>query len=228
MARRLRMGMVGGGPGAFIGGVHRKAARLDGQYELVAGCFDIDPAKSQEMGREQYLDLGRVYNSFAEMLDKESAMPADKRLDLVSVTTPNSTHFSIAKGLLEAGFNVLCEKPMTMDLAEAKDLKAIVEKAGVVFGLQHNYTGYPMVKLARDVVKQGDLGQLRKVVVRYPQGWLATAIDAEGQQQAEWRTDPKQAGASSCMGDIGTHAENLTEYVTGLKIVELCADLNTL
>ncbi len=227
MDRMLRMGMVGGGPGAFIGDVHRKAARMDGQIELVAGCFDIDPEKSKEMGREQYVDPARTYATCQEMLEKEALLPADQRVDFVSVCVPNNYHFPIAKAILEAGFHVVCEKPMTMDVADAKALKQIVDNSGKVFALMHNYTGYPMVKLARDMVKQGDLGKILKIVVQYPQGWLIKPIDAEGQQQAAWRTDPSQAGASSCMGDIGSHAENLAEYVTGLKITELCADLTT-
>ncbi len=225
--RKLRMAMVGGGPGAFIGDVHRKAVGIDGQIELVAGCFDIDPKKSQQMGQQLFLDKSRVYDTVADMLKNETSLPADKRVDFVTITTPNNSHFPIAKACLEAGFHVYCEKPMTMDLAQAKELKTIVRKTKKVFGLNHNYTGYPMVKLARDMVAQGDLGEIMRIVVEYPQGWLVQPIDAEGQQQAAWRTDPKQAGISSCIGDIGTHAENLSEYITGLKIREVCADLTT-
>ncbi len=227
MSRKLRMGMVGGGPGAFIGEVHRKAARMDGGIELVAGAFDIDPKKSAQMGREQSIDPARVYPDYQTMVDKEAALPADQRIDFVSVTTPNKWHFPIAKTFLEAGFNVMCEKPMTMDVAEAEKLKAIVASTRKVFGLMHNYTAYPMVKLARDMVAQGDLGKVLKVVVQYPQGWLARPIEKEGQQQASWRTDPKQSGAAGCMGDIGTHAANLAQYITGLTIREIAADLNT-
>ncbi len=223
--RKLRMGMVGGGPGAFIGEVHRKASRLDGRIELVAGAFDIDPEKSRQMGKELGLNPSRIYNDFKEMIAKESALPADQRVDFVSVTTPNNWHFPISKAFLEAGFNVMCEKPMTMSLAEALELKAIVKKSGKTFGLMHNYTGYPLVKLARDMVKQGDLGEIRKVVVCYPQGWLARPIEKQGQKQASWRTDPKQSGAAGAIGDIGTHSENLAEFITGLKITEICADL---
>jgi len=227
MERRLRMGMVGGGPGAFIGEVHRKAARLDGRVEIVAGAFDINPEKSQQMGKELCLCPSRVYNDYKEMIAKESALPADKRIDFVSVCTPNNWHYPIAKAFLEAGFNVMCEKPMTMTVAEAEDLVKVVEKSGKTFGLMHNYTGYPMVKLARDMVKKGDLGQIRKVVVCYPQGWLARPIEKAGQMQASWRTDPKQSGAGGCVGDIGTHCENLAEYVTGLHVTALCADLTS-
>ncbi|HNX27289.1 MAG TPA: Gfo/Idh/MocA family oxidoreductase [Phycisphaerae bacterium] len=224
MSRKLRMGMVGGGPGAFIGGVHRKAAAIDGKIELVAGAFDIDPAKSMAMGRELCLDSSRVYSDFREMIAKETALPAERRIDFVAVTTPNNWHFPIAKAFLEAGFNVMCEKPMTMTLAEAEELEQVVKRSGKVFGLMHNYPAYPMVKLARDMVKSGRLGEIRKVVVQYAQGWLARAIEKQGQMQASWRTDPKQSGAGGCVGDIGTHAENLAEYVTGLRITDICAE----
>lgn len=227
MNRQLRMGMVGGGPGAFIGEVHRKAARMDGKIALVAGAFDIDPAKSRQMGAEQCIDPSRTYDTYKQMIEGEIKLPADKRIDFVSVTTPNNFHFPIAKAFLEAGIHVICEKPMTMDVKEALEMKAVVEKSGLVFALCHIYTGYPMVKLARDMVRAGDLGKIYKIVVQYPQGWLIRPIEREGQQQASWRTDPKQSGAAGCMGDIGTHAENLAEYITGLKIMEICADLTT-
>ena len=227
MNRQLRMGMVGGGPGAFIGEVHRKAARMDGGVEIVAGAFHIDPAKSFEMGRTLCLDPARAYPDYTTMIKKELDLGPEKQIDFVAITTPNNWHFPIAKDFLQAGFNVMCEKPMTFNVAEAKALKKIVEKSGKVFGLMHNYTGYPMVKLARDMVKQGDLGKILKIVVQYPQGWLIRPIEREGQQQAAWRTDPAQSGASGCMGDIGTHAENLAEYITGLKISEICAELTT-
>lgn len=227
MTRKLRMGMVGGGPGAFIGEVHRKASRLDGQIELVSGCFSSDPEKSRQQGRELYLDPRRVYGSYQEMVRKESALPAEERMDFVSIVTPNHSHFPIARAFLEAGFHVVLDKPMTINVAQAKALQLLVRKTGKVFALTHNYTGYPMVKLARDMVRQGDLGTIRKIKVQYPQGWLSTALEKTGSKQAGWRTDPKQSGAAGCMGDIGTHAENLAEYITGLKIVELCADLNT-
>jgi predicted dehydrogenase len=225
--RKLRMGMVGGGPGAFIGDVHRKAARMDGGIELVAGAFDINPRKSKEMGREQCINPKRAYRTYSEMIEKELALPKDERIDFVSVTVPNNWHYPIAKDFLQAGFHVMCEKPMTMDVKEAKALEKIVRKSRKVFGLMHNYTGYPMVKLARDMAVEGDLGKILKVVVQYPQGWLIHPIEREGQQQAAWRTDPKQSGAAGCMGDIGTHAENLAEYITGLKVQEICADLTT-
>ena len=227
LERKLRMGMVGGGPGAFIGEVHRKAARMDGQIELVAGAFDISPLKSLQMGKELFLNTRRVYSTYQDMINGELSLPQDRRIDFVSITTPNNWHFPIARDFLKAGFHIMCEKPMTFNVKEAKELDKIVKKSGKVFGLMHNYTGYPMVKLAKDMVKQGDLGKIRKVIVQYPQGWLATAVEKTGQQQASWRTDPKQSGASGCMGDVGTHAENLAEYVSGLKITEICADLTT-
>ncbi len=225
--RNLKMGMVGGGPGAFIGEVHRKAVRMDGGVDLVAGAFDINPPKSKQMGRELNLDRKRVYSDFEEMIEKELQLPVGERIDFVSVTTPNNWHYPIAKEFLAAGFNVMCEKPMTMSLKEAKQLQQVVRKSRKVFALMHNYTGYPMVKLARDMVRDGDLGKVMKVVVQYPQGWLARPIERAGQPQAAWRTDPKQSGAGGCIGDIGTHAENLAEYVSGLKICEICADVNT-
>ncbi|NQU44791.1 Gfo/Idh/MocA family oxidoreductase [bacterium] len=217
--------MVGGGPGAFIGEVHRKAARLDGGVDLVAGAFDVDPAKSRAMGKELNLDPARAYDNYKTMIEEELKRPEGDRIDFVTIAVPNNWHFPIAKAFLEAGFHVHCEKPMTLDVAQAQELKQIVAKSRKVFGLHHNYTAYPMVKLARDMVRQGDLGPIRKIVVQYPQGWLATAIEKTGQMQASWRTDPKQSGAAGCIGDIGTHAENLAEYISGLRVVELCADL---
>ncbi len=217
--------MVGGGPGAFIGEVHRKASRLDGGIELVAGAFDINPRKSKQMGRELGLNPKRVYGTYSQMIDGELKLAEGERIDFVSITTPNNWHFPIARDFLNAGFHIMCEKPMTISAKEAKDLQKLVRKSRKVFGLMHNYTGYPMVKLARDMVHNDELGKIRKVVVRYPQGWLATALERTGQMQAAWRTDPKQSGGAGCMGDIGTHCENLSEYITGLKITQICADL---
>jgi len=224
--RKLKMGMIGGGPGAFIGDVHRKASRLDGGIDLVAGAFDINPRKSKQQGRELLLDPKRVYGTYEQMIEKELKLPEGERIDFVTITTPNNWHFPIAKDFLNAGFHVMCEKPMTINVKEAKELVKLVKENRSVFGLMHNYTGYPMVKLARDMVRAGDLGKIRKVVVQYPQGWLATALEETGQMQAAWRTDPKQSGGAGSMGDIGTHAENLSEYITGLKIKEVCADLS--
>jgi len=225
--RKLKMGMVGGGPGAFIGEVHRKAARLHGRIEIVGGAFDINPRKSKQMGRELSLDPKRVYKNHGELIEKELQLPLGERMDFVTICAPNNWHFPIAKDLLEAGFHVMCEKPMTLTTKEARDLVGIVKKTRRIFGLMHNYTGYPMVKLARDMVGNGDMGKIRKIVVQYPQDWLATALEKTGQKQASWRTDPKQGGASGCGGDIGTHAENLAEYITGLKMTHLCAELTT-
>jgi predicted dehydrogenase len=227
MTQKLKMGMVGGGRDAFIGGVHRMAARLDGRIDLVAGAFSSDPAKSRASGEDLGLDPARVYPDFETMAAAESKLPAEERIDFVSIVTPNHVHFPPAKTFLEAGFHVVCDKPMTFDLAEAKALRELVKSTGKVFALTHNYTGYPMVKEAREMVRNGDLGKILKVVAEYPQGWLIQPIDAEGQKQAAWRTDPSRTGASSCIGDIGTHAENLGRYITGLEIEELCADFTT-
>ncbi len=227
MHRKLRMGMIGGGPGAFIGDVHRKAARLDGGIELVAGVFSSNPRKSRQTGREQAIDPKRAYPDYETMIEREVGLPDDECIDFVAITVPNDRHFPMAKAFLQAGFHVMCEKPMTLDVREARALERIVGRSRRVFGLMHNYTGYPMVKLARDMVKQGDLGRILKIVVQYPQGWLIRPIERDGQTQAAWRTDPKQSGAAGCMGDIGTHACHLAEYVSGLKVQQLCADLTT-
>lgn len=227
MNRKLRFGMIGGGRGAFIGAVHRIAAIMDGRAELVAGAFSSDPARSRDSGADLFLDPSRVYGSYLEMATKEKAMPADRRLDFVIIVTPNHQHFPPAKAFLEAGFNVVCDKPVTLNLAEAKALRKIVAKTKKVFVLTHNYTGNAMVKQARAMVRAGELGDIRKVVVEYPQGWLFNRLEASGQKQAAWRTDPKRSGAAGCMGDIGTHAENLAHFITGLEISELCADLST-
>jgi predicted dehydrogenase len=227
MTQKLKMGMVGGGRDAFIGAVHRMAARLDGRIELVAGAFSSDAAKSRASGEDLGLDPSRVYPDYETMAVAEAKLPESERIDFVSIVTPNHVHFPPAKTFLEADFHVVCDKPMTYDLAEAKALRDLVKSTGKVFALTHNYTGYPMVKEARELVRNGDLGKILKVVTEYPQGWLIQPIDAEGQKQAAWRTDPSRTGASSCIGDIGTHAENLSRYITGLEIEELCADFTT-
>ena len=227
MKTKLRYGMIGGGRGAFIGAVHRIAAQMDGQAELVAGAFSSDPDRSRASGEDLFLDPARVYGSFAEMAEAEAKKPAAERLDFVVIVTPNHQHFPPAKLFLEKGFNVVCDKPVTFDLKESLALRKIVAKSGKVFALTHNYTGNAMVKQARDLVRSGKLGAVRKIVVEYPQGWLATSLEKTDQKQAAWRTDPKRSGAAGCMGDIGTHAENLARYVTGLRISELCADLTT-
>jgi len=225
MSRKIRYGMVGGGRGAFIGGVHRIAAAIDQEIELVCGAFSSDPKRSKLSGKDLYLPADRWYGSFQDMIKAEAALPADQRMDFVSIVTPNHMHFPPAKMALENGFHVLSDKPATFNLAEAKKLAGIVKKSKLLYGLTHNYTGYPLVKEAKDMVAAGKLGKIRKVVVEYPQGWLATRLEASGQKQAGWRTDPKRSGAAGCIGDIGTHAENLAEYITGLQISELAADL---
>lgn len=227
MNQKLKMGMIGGGIGAFIGAVHRMAAALDNEIELVGGAFSSDPKKSKASGKMLKLPPERVYKSFKEMITKEKSLPEGQRIDFVSIVTPNYMHFEPARLALENGFHVVCDKPMTFNLHEAKRLEQIVKESKLVFALTHNYTGYPMVKEARAIARSGKIGRVRKIVVEYPQGWLATKIEDSGQKQAFWRTDPIKAGASCCMGDIGTHAENLAEYITGLRIRELCADLTT-
>jgi predicted dehydrogenase len=225
MNRKLRYGMIGGGRGAFIGAVHRIAASLDNQAELVAGAFSSDAKRSADSGADLFLDPARVYGSYAEMAELESRKPAGERLDFIVIVTPNHQHFPPAKLFLEKGFNVVCDKPVTFNLKEALALRKIIAKTKKVFVLTHNYTGNAMVKQARHLVATGALGDIRKVVVEYPQGWLSTALEKTDQKQAAWRTDPKRSGAAGAMGDIGTHAENLAGYITGLKIDSLCADL---
>ena len=227
LGRKMRYGMVGGGPDAFIGAVHRQAAALDGEIELVAGAFSSSAEKSRQQGEVLCLDANRVYGSHQEMAEKEGRLPKGERIDFVSVVTPNHVHFDVAKTFIEGGFHVVCDKPMTTTLEDAEALCRLVKKHDVVFALTHNYTGYPMVKQARQLVQAGTLGTIRKIVVEYPQGWLATLVEAAGAKQAVWRTDPSQSGVSSCIGDIGSHAENLARYITGLEITEICADLTT-
>ena len=225
--RKLRMGMVGGGRDAFIGAVHRMAATLDGQIELVCGAFSSDPEKTLLSGQDLMLPAERVYRAYTEMMQKEAALPADQRMDFVAIVTPNHLHIPVATAALEAGFHVVCDKPLALSLDEARELRATLEKTGLHFCLTHNYSGSPMVKEARDLVQNAALGAIRRVVVEYPQGWLANELEATGQKQAAWRTDPKRAGASCCMGDIGTHCAQLAEYITGDTIESLCADLNS-
>ena len=226
MKRKLKMGMVGGGRGAFIGGVHRRAANLDGEIELVAGAFSSDPKKSKQAGKDFYLDPKRVYGSYREMAEAEATLPEGERIDFVTIVVQNYLHFEVAKTFLEAGFNVICDKPVTYDVEQARELRKIIKKTKKVFALTHNYTGYPMVKLAREMVQKGELGEIIKVVCEYPQGYAITALTGEDKAIANWRADPKIAGISNCMGDIGTHAENLVHYITGLEIDKLCADLS--
>lgn len=218
--------MVGGGIGAFIGNVHRMAAALDGEIELVCGAFSSNAEKSKASGMELGLPAERVYPDYETMMLAEQQLPEQLRMQVVSIVTPNHVHFGPAKMALEQGFHVICDKPVAFNLEEALELQQIVEKSGLLFALTHNYTGYPMVKQARQMIRHGALGNIRKVVVEYPQGWLSTQVEASGQKQAAWRTDPTKSGIAGAMGDIGTHAENLAEYITGLKISELCADIS--
>jgi predicted dehydrogenase len=226
LAKKLKMGMIGGGPGAFIGAVHRMAANLDGQIELVCGAFSSDPKKSTSTGKELNLKPERVYGSFAEMIKKEKLLPERERMDFVSIVTPNHVHFEPAKLALENGFHVIIDKPLTLSLSEAKQLKKVVDKSGLLLALTHTYTGYPMVKEARHLIQTGKLGKIRKVYVEYPQGWLSTEAD-KNNKQASWRTDPKRSGLGGATGDIGTHAANLAEYITGNSITEVCAELKS-
>lgn len=226
MAKKLRMGMVGGSLDAFIGEVHRKAAALDGQFELVCGAFSSQPEKSKETGAALGLNPERVYGSYKEMYELESKLPEDQRMEVVSIVTPNHVHFEPAQIALEQGYHVIIDKPLAFSLAEAKELKHIVEETGLVLALTHTYTGYPMVKEAKHLVVTGKLGTIRKIYVEYPQGWLSTPLEREGNKQASWRTDPERSGQGGATGDIGTHAANLAEYVSGLKITLICADVN--
>ncbi len=219
--------MVGGGRDAFIGGVHRMAMRLDGQIDLVAGAFSSEAEKSRLSGAELLLDPNRVYPDYQTMAAEEAKLPPEERIDFVSVVTPNRTHVPVSQTFLKAGIHVVCDKPLGVDLAEALDLREVVRQTGRIFALTHNYIGYPMVKQARELVRTGELGEIRKVVAEYAQGWLGQPIDAEGQKQAAWRTDPSLAGASGCLGDIGSHAESLARYITGLEIDQLCAEFTT-
>ncbi len=225
--RKLRMGMVGGGQGAFIGGVHRMAAALDGQIDFVAGCFSRDPANSHITGERLYLDPGRVYATYDEMVASEAQLPADRRIDFVSVVTQNVSHFDIARKFLEAGIHVVCDKPMTYALWEAEELAQIIERTDLVFCLTHNYTGHPLVRHARSLFRSGEMGQVRKVVIEYLQDFLMFPHEKHGMKQAVWRTDPAQAGLVGAMGDTGSHCENLLNYITGEEITAICADFST-
>ena len=224
---KIRMGMIGGGEGSFIGPVHRMAARLDGMIELVCGAFSSDPAVSEISGKREGLDSERIYGSWQEMLNRESTLPEDRRPHFIAIVTPNHLHYGPSKMALEAGFSVLCDKPLCMSVAEAIDLYETVQRTGRLFCLTHNYTGYPMVKRAREMVRSGELGEIRKIAVEYLQGWLYSAVENEGNRQAEWRADPERAGIAGAMADIGTHAFNLAEYVSGLEVVSLSADLHS-
>jgi predicted dehydrogenase len=225
--RKLRMALVGGGRGAFIGRVHCTAAVLDNRAALVAGALSSDPQKAKASAEDYDIPAARAYGSYREMLDAEARLADDKRIDFVSVATPNHTHFEIAKAAAEAGFNVVCDKPMTFDLAQAEELAKIVAKSGVVFALTHNYTGYPLVRQARQMVLNGDIGDIQAVRSFYIQGWLRSRLELEDQKQASWRTDPARSGAAGCFGDIATHAYNLARYMTGLLPTEISCHLKT-
>jgi predicted dehydrogenase len=226
MNRKLRMGMVGGGTDAFIGAIHRLAAFMDNQIELVCGCFSINPEISKSSGKLYYLPEDRVYETYQEMFENEAQLPEGERMDFVSIVTPNFVHFAPAMMALEKGFNVVLDKPITFTLDEALQLKAKVEETGLTLALTHTYSGYPAVKHARKMVADGELGKIRKIFVEYPQGWLSAKVEDQGNPQASWRTDPKRSGKAGCMGDIGTHAHQLAEYISGQKVTELCAELN--
>lgn len=228
MNRKLRMGMVGGGKDAFIGAIHRIAANMDGLIELAAGALSINSEIAAESGKMLFLPEDRIYLNYEDMIKKESQMPAGKRIDFITIVTPNFAHFAPAMMALDHGFHVVIEKPITFTLDEAKQLKKKVDETGLILALTHTYSGYPLVKQARAMVQGGEFGKIRKVWVEYPQGWLSKLSEREGNAQAAWRTDPKKSGKSGCMGDIGTHAAHLAEYITGLKITHLCADLNVM
>ena len=228
MKRKLRMGMIGGGKGAFIGAIHRIAANMDGLIELKCGALSINPDIAVDSGRSLFLDENRIYLNYEEMIKKESQLPVDKRIDFVTIVTPNFAHFAPAMMALNNGFNVVIEKPIAFSLDEAKQLKQKVEETGLMLCLTHTYSGYPMVKQAKAMLQDGVLGKIKKVWVEYPQGWLSKLSEREGNAQAAWRTDPKKSGKAGSMGDIGTHAAHLAEYITGLQITHLCADLNIL
>ena len=225
--RKLRMGMVGGGQGAFIGAVHRMVATMDLHIELVAGCFSQDPENTRITGEQLYLDPARCYDTFAEMAAAEAKLPADQRIDFVSVVTPNVSHFAISRAFLEAGIHVVSDKPMTFTLDEARELVQLVEKSGLVFALTHNYTGHPLVRHARHLFQSGQMGTVRKVIVEYLQDFLMAPHEKLGMKQAEWRTDPARSGIGGTLGDIGTHCVNLLEFVTGDPIATMCADKST-
>jgi predicted dehydrogenase len=225
--RKLRMGMVGGGQGAFIGWVHRMAAALDQQIDFVAGCFSRDFENTKTTGAQLYLDPARCYNTYQEMAQAEIQLPADQRIDFVSIVTPNESHFAIAKTFLEAGIHVVCDKPMTYTLQEAEELVKLVEKTGLVFALTHNYTGHPLVRHARQLFASGEMGTVRKVIVEYLQDFLMYPHEKEGQKQALWRVDPRQAGLGGTLGDVGSHALNLMEYISNDRVTQICADKST-
>jgi predicted dehydrogenase len=223
---KLKLGMIGGGQGAFIGAVHRIASRIDDEYELVCCAFSSDPEKAKASGIAVGLPASRSYISYKELIEKEKRLPENERVQVISIVTPNHVHFEPTKMALENGFHVILDKPMTFSLAEAKELEKVVRASGKRFCLTHTYTGYPMVKEAKQIVKQNRLGAIRKISVEYPQGWLSTYLEGSDQKQAAWRTDPGKSGIAGAMGDIGTHVFNLAEYISGLQVTKMCADIN--
>jgi predicted dehydrogenase len=225
LGRKLRMGIVGGGQGSFIGRVHVTAAVLDNRAALVAGALSSDPARAKASAADYDIDPARAYASYQEMFDRERALPADRRIDFVSIATPNHMHFPVAKAAVESGFHVVCDKPLTLTLAEAEALADVVKRSNVVFAVTHNYTGYPLVRQAREMALAGELGEIQAVRAEYIQGWLRTKLESEGQKQAAWRTDPTKSGAAGCFGDIGTHAYNLGRWMTGLLPEKISANL---
>ncbi|HEY5758469.1 MAG TPA: Gfo/Idh/MocA family oxidoreductase [Steroidobacter sp.] len=225
---KLRMGMIGGGPGSFIGRIHRMAAELDGEIQLVCGAFSSDAEKSRTAGAAMHLDPARVYGSYAEMIESEQRLPADRRMDFVAIVTPNHVHYEPAMLALQSGFDVVVDKPLCFSLEEARTLEKEVERTGRLLAVTYTYSGYPMVKEMRALIADGRIGKVRKVYVEYPQGWLATDLERSGNKQADWRTDPQRSGAGGAIGDIGTHAAHLAEYATGLRISAVNAMLNTI
>jgi predicted dehydrogenase len=224
---KLRMGMIGGGPGSFIGRIHRMAAELDGEIQLVCGAFSSDPEKSRTAGAAMHLEPGRVYGSYAEMIESEQRLPADRRMNFVAIVTPNHVHYEPALLALQSGFDVVVDKPLCFSLDEARSLEKEVARTGRLLAVTYTYSGYPLVKEMRALIADGRIGKVRKVYVEYPQGWLATDLERSGNKQADWRTDPKRSGAGGAIGDIGTHAAHLAEYATGLRISAVNAMLNT-
>jgi predicted dehydrogenase len=227
MSNKIRIGLIGGGEGSFIGSIHYRAAILDGYFELVCGAFSRDPEKSSRAGERYHVAHERAYPSWEKMFETEASLPADKKMEAIMITTPNNLHHPQVMMALDKGFHVICDKPVTISLSQAEDIEQKVKETGLIFMLTHTYTGYPMVREARHLVAKGTLGTLRKLVVEYPQGWLSTPLENSGSKQAEWRSDPKHNGPGGCLGDIGVHAHNLAEFITGLTIDELCADITS-
>ncbi len=225
--RKINMGMVGGGPGSFIGVVHYNAAVLDGQIQLVCGAFSSDPSKSRETGEKYYLDPARTYGSYQEMIDKEKALPEGERMDFLCIVTPNHLHYEPAWLALKNGFHVVSDKPLTLNSDEARELVRLTEETGLLFAVTHPYVAYPLVQEAKKLIRNGVLGNIRKVISEYPQGWLSTPLEKTDNKQADWRSDPARSGPGGAIADIGTHALIMAEFVTGLKVTELCADLTT-